>query len=213
MIRGVARRNLPRPDAAEYPWDPERTCALVGDDPALAAALERRLSARAWRVVTLPQAASGDGHDAPWAQLGRVGALISVAPRSDGDDLLGGADDDAWLLGQFRLARRVSADLQTLGAPRSWFVAVTRIDGALGLSPSHATSSVVAAGVYGLVKTLRLEWPTVFCRAIDLHPRLDAAFAAERIVEELHDPDHTLAEVGHGPDGRSTVAVTEQGHD
>lgn len=213
MIRGVARRALPRPDSAEYPWDPERTCALVGDDPALAAALERRLSARAWRVVTLPQAAIGDGHDAQWAQLGRVGAVVSVAPRSAGDELLGSAADDAWLMGQFRLARRVSADLQRLGAPRSWFVAVTRIDGALGLSPSHATSNVVAAGVYGLVKTLRLEWPTVFCRAIDLHPRLDAAFAAERIVEELHDPDQTLAEVGHGPDGRSTVAVMEQRDD
>lgn len=209
MIRGVARRSLPRPDAAEYPWDPDRACVVVGEAPALAAALERRLTARGWRVATVSSPAAIDD-DATWAPLGRIGAVVSIAPRASGDEILGSADDDAWLLAQFRLARRLSADLQALGAPRSWFVAVTRLDGALGVS---ASSSVITAGVYGLLKSLRLEWPTVFCRAIDVHPRLDAAFAAERIVEELHDPDQTLAEVGHGPDGRCTLAVTERRDD
>lgn len=218
MIRGVAIQRMPRPDAAEFPWDPDRVCVIVGDDAPLATALSRRLTARAWRVEVLSDtSATGGDLDARLASLGPIGGLISIAPRTRAgaatttvDEILGGTDDDAWLLAQFRLARRLSADLQTLGAARSWFVAVTRIDGALGMASSPAASSVVAAGVYGLIKTLRLEWPSVFCRAIDLAPRFDAAFAAERIVEELHDPDQTLAEVGHGPDGRVSIAVTER---
>jgi hypothetical protein len=137
-----------------------------------------------------------------------------VAKKNAGEELLGDAREEAWLLLAFRLARQLSPQLNALVAPRTWFVAVTRLDGKLGLASSPAlpgASGVVAAGVYGLVKTLRLEWPAVFCRAIDVHSGLDAAYAAERIVEELHDPDQTLGEVGHGPDGRSTIGVIEEG--
>ena len=220
MIRRAAIRRLPLPDSALYAWDPESVCLLLSDDAALSAALEKRLAARAWRVAAHTHAAVADGGlDALATSLGRVGALISIAPRatasgtkSAGEELLGNAREQAWLLSQFRLARRLSPALNAHGAPRTWFVAVTRLDGKLGLAPSPRASSVVAAGVYGLVKTLRLEWPSVFCRAIDLHPGLDAAFAAERVVEELHDPDQTLGEVGHCPDGRSTVGVMEVAH-
>jgi len=220
MIRRAAMRAMPRPDSAEYAWDPESVCVILSDDAPLSAALEKRLAARGWRVAVHTCSAVPDGGlDALAPPKGRVGALISVAPfasgmaaKSAGEELLGNALEEAWLLSQFRLARQLSPQLNALGAPRTWFVAVTRLDGKLGLGSSPKASGVVAAGVYGLVKTLRLEWPSVFCRAIDLHPELDAAFAAERIVAELHDPDQTLGEVGHCLDGRSTVCVIE-GHD
>lgn len=212
MIRRAAMRAMPRPDAAEYAWDPDSVCVILSDDAPLAAALEKRLAARGWRVAV-------HAHSAVPADLGRVGALISIAPRatetattSAGEELLGNAGEEAWLLSQFRLARQLSPQLNAIGAPRTWFVAVTQLDGKLGLGSSPYASGVVAAGVYGLLKTLRLEWPSVFCRAIDLHPELDAAFAAERIVAELHDPDQTLGEVGHCLDGRSTTCVLEE-HD
>lgn len=218
MIRHAAIRALPRPDAAEHAWEPARVCAIVGDDAVLAAALAKRLAARGWRVEVHPQPADADGGvDGLAARLERVGALISLAPRAAaptastaGEALLGDPRAEAWLLAQFRLARQLSPQLAAAGAARAWFVAVTRLDGRLGLAPTPTASSVVTAGVYGLVKTLRLEWPSVFCRAIDLHPALDAAFAAERIVEELHDPDRTLAEVGHDVDGRWTIVAREE---
>ena len=232
MIRRITLRAMSRPDSAEYAWDPESVCVLLSDDAPLSAALEKRLAARGWRVAVHTHSAVPEGDlDALTPSLGRVGALISIAPgstgwidraggsppivnamaaKSAGEELLGNAREEAWLLSQFRLARQLSPQLNALGAPRTWFVAVTRLDGKLGLGSSPKASGVVAAGVYGLVKTLRLEWPSVFCRAIDLHPELDAAFAAERIVEELHDPDQTLCEVGHCLDGRSTVSVIEE---
>lgn len=219
MIRRAAMRALPRPDSAEYAWDPESVCVILSDDAPLSAALEKRLAARGWRVAVHTGSSIPEGGlDALAPPKGRVGALISIAPgatemaaQSAGEELLGNAREEAWLLSQFRLARQLSPQLNALGAPRTWFVAVTRLDGKLGLGSSPKASGVVAAGVYGLVKTLRLEWPSVFCRAIDLHPELDAAFAAERIVAELHDPDQTLGEVGHCFDGRSTVFVIEDG--
>lgn len=219
MIRRVAVRALPRPDSAEYAWEPDSVCVLLSGDAPLAAALEKRLAAREWRVAVRTHAeVADDGLTALVPPKGRVGAVISVAPdpdrtevaaRSVGDELLGSAREEAWLLSQFRLARRLSAQLNAPGAPRSWFVAVTRLDGQLGLGAPPLAAGVVAAGVFGLIKTLRLEWPSVFCRAIDLHPDLDAAFAAERIVAELHDPDPSLGEVGHGPHGRVTIGVIE----
>lgn len=217
MIRRAAIRALPRPDSAEYAWDPDSVAVILSEDAPLSTALEKRLAARGWRVAVYPYSVVPEGGlDAPAPPLGRIGALISVAPGPDGmaatsagEELLGNAREEAWLLSQFRLARQLSPQLNALGAPRTWFVAVTRLDGKLGLASSPRASGVVAAGVYGLVKTLRLEWPSVFCRAIDLHPELDAAFAAERIVAELHDPDQSLGEVGHGLDGRSTVCVIE----
>ncbi len=220
MIRRVAIRALPRPDAAEYAWDPDSVCVILGDDAALSTALSRRLAARGWRVAAHPPSAVVDGSlDALLAGPGRVGAVISIAPLASdtsakpaGQALLGDAAEEAWLLSQFRLARQLSPHLNAAGAPRTWFVAVTRLDGKLGLAPAPDTTGVLTAGVLGLVKTLRLEWPAVFCRAIDLDPALDAAFAAQRIVEELHDPDQTLGEVGHGPDGRSTLGVFEDVH-
>lgn len=220
MIRRVAVRALPRPDSAEYAWEPDSVCVLLSGDAPLAAALEKRLAARGWRVVVRTHAEVADGGlEALVPPRGRVGALISVGPgpdgatevaaRSAGEALLGNPREEAWLLSLFHLARLVSPQLNAPGAPRSWFVAVTRLDGQLGLGSSPLTAGVVAAGVFGLVKTLRREWPSVFCRAIDLHPELDPAFAAERVVAELHDPDPSLGEVGHGLHGRATIGVIE----
>jgi hypothetical protein len=217
MIRRVESRALPRPDVAEYSWDMGSVCLILSEDAPLSAALEKRLTARSWRVAVQTHSAILDGRFDALHRLGRIGALISIAPRegvmgakSVGEELLGSPREEAWLLSQFRLAKLLSPQLNTLSAPRTWFVAVTRLDGKLGLDSSPKTSGIVAAGVHGLIKTLRLEWPSVFCRALDLHPRLDAAFAAERIIEELHDPDQTIGEVGHCPDGRWTSGASEE---
>jgi hypothetical protein len=81
-----------------------------------------------------------------------------------------------------------------------------RLDGALGLT-GLGSSGPVAAGVLGLTKSLRLEWPEVFCRAVDLDPAMAPDAGAEAIMAELFDPDRLTAEVGWGPQGRVTLTV------
>ncbi|MCU0655108.1 MAG: hypothetical protein MUF64_07415 [Polyangiaceae bacterium] len=213
MIHRVALQALPPPDTGEYAWDPDRVCVLLTEDAPLAAALEERLSAAGWRVAALPRSALlGGDTEATLASLGSIGALIDVAPRSTGEEWLGDARGEAWLFSVFRLARLLSPQLNAAGAPRAWFVAVTRLDGKLGLAPSGQEVGLAVAGVYGLIKTLRLEWPSVFCRAIDLHPDLEPEAAAGRILDELNDPDQTLGEVGYGQDGRWTLRGIEAHH-
>ncbi|MGJ5761388.1 hypothetical protein [Streptomyces galbus] len=52
---------------------------------------------------------------------------------------------------------------------RAAFVTVTRLDGSFGLS-GVAEDAAPAGGVGGLVKTLAVEAPELFCRAVDLAP-------------------------------------------
>ena len=63
---------------------------------------------------------------------------------------------------------------------RSYFLTVNRLDGAFGLDSStsfRANFGAIGAGLFGLTKSLKWEWPKVFTRAIDLSPTLDAQVA------------------------------------
>jgi hypothetical protein len=68
--------------------------------------------------------------------------------------------------------------------------------------------SPISGGLFGLVKTLNLEWESVFCRAIDLSPALGAARSVECILTELNDPNRLISEVGYTLTERSTLALT-----
>ncbi|GAA0819575.1 hypothetical protein GCM10009111_23790 [Colwellia asteriadis] len=90
---------------------------------------------------------------------------------------------------------------------RASFVVVTHQGGNLGFSnddfKAHEQSDLVQAGLNGLVKTLSHEWPTVFCRLIDLplvsasSTKVSAAKAASYIYDEFLDADTSLIEVGY----------------
>ena len=95
---------------------------------------------------------------------------------------------------------------------RRAFLTVARLNGAFGLSTGLDADSVeafspIVGGLFGLVKTLRAEWPTVFCRALDLHPTAELASAADCIVSELHDPEQGLVEVSYAQGRRSTLVA------
>jgi hypothetical protein len=87
---------------------------------------------------------------------------------------------------------------------RGYFLTVARLDGKFGLG-NTSDSSAVSGGLFGLTKTLNLEWQSVFCRAIDLDSALDASHAVQHIVAELHDPNCLITEVGYGAHGRTTL--------
>ena len=103
----------------------------------------------------------------------------------------------------FLMARHLKAPLaQTAGQARPAFLTVTQMDGQFGLNGTKSTDPY-PGGFAGLTKTLRLEWPSVFCRAIDIHPDVDAQAAAQVILDEIHDADLRLTEVGYTPAGVS----------
>ncbi len=110
----------------------------------------------------------------------------------------------------FLMARHLKAPLNAAAAQtRPTFLTVTQMDGQFGLNGSKS-SDPYPGGFAGLTKSLRLEWPEVFCRALDIHPDVEAREAAADILEELHDADLRLTEVGYTPAGRFTVALESE---
>ena len=91
---------------------------------------------------------------------------------------------------------------------RPAFLAVTRQDGAFGTTNS-GQDTILGGGLFGLTKSLNLEWPTVFCRAIDLSPELTATEAAEKIRQELYDANICLSQTAYTAEGKRYTLVAE----
>ena len=116
-------------------------------------------------------------------------------------------DKEDVLKSVFLMARHLKKPLTAAGEnTRPAFLTVTQMDGLFGLN-GNASKDPLPGGFAGLTKTLRLEWKDVFCRALDVHPDIDAQSAVACIQDELHDPDLHLAEVGYTPEGRFTLAL------
>ncbi len=92
---------------------------------------------------------------------------------------------------------------------RSCFCTVAHLDGAFGLE-YKVNFGAIGAGLFGLTKTLRWEWPKVFTRALDLSPNLDPKQSAQHILAELHDPNLYISEVAYGSQGRVTLVANNK---
>jgi len=68
---------------------------------------------------------------------------------------------------------------------------------------------VIEGGLFGLTKSLNLEWTRVFCRALDVADGLSAETASRAILGELSDPNRLIVEVGIGTGGRVTLVAPE----
>jgi acyl carrier protein len=107
----------------------------------------------------------------------------------------------------FLIAKHLKEDLSSAGKKGyAAFITVTHLDGQFGLS-LKSSGEPVSGGLFGLTKTLNLEWDDVFCRAIDLDPELDNEMAADCITAELFDPNRLISEVGYNKNGRFTLVV------
>ena len=102
----------------------------------------------------------------------------------------------------FLLAKHLKAPLNTLAEQhRTAFLTVSRLDGALGTqNPGNVSPN--GGGLFGLSKSLNIEWPKVFCRGVDIAPEINAAAVAEKIVQELYDADQSLTDTAHHKDGK-----------
>ncbi len=230
-LRPIAVRlqGLPAPDSVEFDLPEGHVCLVVDDGSPTSTALVERLRRLAWRVVRLGsgETARQTTHDVQLTDLGEdavraalasvhaehgpVGACIYLHPRRGEapDGAVLSAPQRARLTLPFLIAKHLQPDLAyaaTLG--RACFVTVTALDGRLGLG-GVADADPVAGGVAGLTKTLRLEWPEVYCRAVDLDPSMGAEEGAAAILAELHDPNRLVAEVGCGRQGRVTLVAGE----
>ncbi|QUQ72490.1 SDR family NAD(P)-dependent oxidoreductase [Kutzneria sp. CA-103260] len=164
--------------------------AFLAGDTELARALATRLAADGWTVH--------HGELPPELDL-----AIWFADETGGVE--------AALREALLLAGRVQDRLRAAASVgRAAFLTVTRLDGQLGLAGTADIDRAVLGGLPGLVKTLALEAPEVFCRAVDLEPALDDARGAELLLAELSDVDGKHQQIGHRVDGtRCTIALRD----
>ena len=218
---------LPAPDLLEFSLPEGHVCVIADEGTPAGAELARSLRARGWPVVTLrlPGAAPapdnsessmvslGDWGEAPLVNhlaalerdFGPVGGFIHLQPAGDGEWF--GAREKAGLKWLFLAAKHLKRPLnEAAQRGHSFFVTVTRLDGHLGLGQG-STFPAVNGGVMGLTKTLNLEWPQVFCRAVDVSPTLATEHVVEAIVAELHDPNRLIVESGWSEQGRCTLST------
>jgi acyl carrier protein len=136
-------------------------------------------------------------------EFGQPAGFIHLHPISKGEGLF--SDQESELVKQvFLIAGSLKTDLeQTDSGSRNVFMTVTRTDGTLGLN--NIESFQEGSGLTGLVKSLNWEWPEVFCRAIDLSNNIDPEHGGRLVLQEIHDPDLGLLEVGLSASARVTL--------
>ncbi len=139
---------------------------------------------------------------------GKIGAFIHNHPANNLKFQIETAfpESDKSILKQvFFLAKHLQTHLsENADRYRNVFMTVTRLNGKLGFG-SPGDFSSIAGGLYGLVKTANIEWPSVFCRAIDFDPNMNDDEVTERLQQELYDPDLRLTETGYSATERVTL--------
>ncbi len=212
--------ELPAPDQLADAY-PQGSGALVIDDgselaPALAALLAGTgRHVHVLRLPGVPQRVSGvkDHALTGWGVTELAERMeLALADRVSLVVALGAADGGDWSEGTRRLAHTLLAAkyaveplIAAADAGRAAFVTVTRLDGTFGLSGVDEELAP-AAGVSGLVKTLAVEAPRLFVRAVDLDPALSAEAGAALVLTEAHDAVGDTPQVGH--DGTRRVGLT-----
>ncbi|NUT91003.1 MAG: SDR family NAD(P)-dependent oxidoreductase, partial [Saccharothrix sp.] len=92
---------------------------------------------------------------------------------------------------------------------RTAFIAVSRIDGKLGLDEPEGPKALLG-GLSGLTNTLAIEAPHLFTRTVDLSPGLPDDTATRLLLQELEDADPTPTKIGIDTNGtRHTPTLTE----
>ena len=229
-IHKIRLLPLPPPDqlAQEIPED--RPLVISGDSSPLADQLAELLHQDGWKVVLWGPGDSGEdpvriekAENFPRLQhsggdldklraslrelkenYGPPAGFIHLHPKLS-DQHRDFSPQERKLIKQvFFTAQQLENDLQhSPPQGRTFFLAVTQVDGNLGLHPDGPFQ--LGSGLPGLIKTLRREWPTVFCRAVDLAPQLSPKEQARAVRKEIYDPDQRLVEIAVNVGGRWTL--------
>ena len=144
-------------------------------------------------------------------QLGQIGGFIHLQPEADATNpaALNLSDDSFTHVSQaFLWAKLLQPKLTLESAGRRCFITVSRIDGGFGYLNTQQlqTAELNQAALAGLTKTLSHEWPSVFCRALDVAGDVDATHLADAITLELVDAQTNLIEVGISTDTKGNLS-------
>ncbi|WP_414548492.1 beta-ketoacyl synthase N-terminal-like domain-containing protein [Anabaena sp. CCY 0017] len=222
---------LPPPDSLDFAL-PEGHVSVITDDGSLTTSqLAQTLSERGGKVVVLsfppaivPQQSPLPGGvnrvvladmteellqhklSAIATHFGTIGAFIHIHPVFEANQTPAYIEQEKAIVKHvFFMAKHLKQTLnEVAGYERSCFLTVNRLDGAFGLE-HNVNFGVIGAGLFGLTKTLKWEWPKVFTRAIDLSPAINPHQSAEYIIAEMHDPNIYINEVAYGSQGRVTL--------
>jgi hypothetical protein len=234
----VQLKSLPEPDQLDFEL-PEGHCCLISDDGTdLTVEVLRQFAQHAWPVVVLrfPQDVIARHRPLPEgtrvlqldnlneahletclteaARLyGPTAVFVHLQPacsECQGEGLTFTLSGRQVLQSVFMTAKYLKETLnKAAGGGRAAFMTVVRLDGEFGLG-QHGDFDPTSGGLFGLVKSLNLEWEAVFCRALDLEPNLDPVQAASLIFAELRDPNRRIVEVGYSENGRATLTLEPQ---
>lgn len=130
------------------------------------------------------------------SEQGKIdGVVYWCAKRQDGLSVreLFSASDYQCVAGVYWLARRLQRSLS--GASQNYFFIVSQGDGQLGCVTPEPLS-VISSALSGLVKSLNIEWKSVFCRYLDIASSYSPSEVAAMVVQELQDTMQEMAEVG-----------------
>ena len=236
--QGFARlKPLPLPDFWEFTLPDNHVCLITDDGTTTSVRLAETLAKKNWNVVMLsfPTSTISErqplSQDIPRVELknlsethlektlqavskdhGEIGGFIHVSPPhipTTDEGILVSEDGKDLLRHTFLIAKHLKIPLMrtTPSGRRRFFLTIARLNGRLGIGEGNFR--MVDGGLFGLVKTLNQEAESVFCRAIDLSPDLNADQSLLAILAELHDPDTRIVETGRGPHGRVTLVAEE----
>jgi acyl transferase domain-containing protein len=232
LIRGVVSlKSLPMPDHLAIKTPANQLALIVDDGSELTAKLAKKLMSNGNKVVVLALPEGLVSKRSPLPDLieqvvlvdssensiqsaleaidnkyGPVGIFIHLDPANGSFDDFSESEKSI-VKTIFLIAKHLKEDLTQSGKTGyAAFLTVSRLDGQFGLSQSSNVEPV-SGGLFGLTKTLNLEWDDVFCRAVDLHPEMNPNLAADHIVAELSDPNRLLSEVAYTENGRYTLVV------
>ncbi len=231
--RPVQLKILPPPDSLDFDLPEGHICLITDDGSLTTSQVAELLTEKGWKVVVLsfPQSVVFQTSVLPAGVInvkladlteehlqqqlsaialnyGTIGAFIHLNPAfqvSHNGRIPYLAEEKAIVKHVFLIAKHLKKSLnETARYGRSLFCTTARLDGAFGLE-HKVNYGPISAGLFGLTKTLKWEWQKVFCRAIDLHPAINAQESAQHIIAELHDPNNCISEVGYGSQGRVTI--------
>ena len=144
-------------------------------------------------------------------EYGKVGTFIHLHPHltfQNGNFSQHFQTEKTILKTVFLLAKHLQQPLTELGKKqRANFLTISQMDGKLGFG-KRGNVSVLAGGLRGLVKSLNLEWSSVYCRTVDLEYELPTEQKSSQVLAELHDADVSIIETAFSNEGRKTIIVT-----
>ncbi len=237
--RGIVQlKSLPEPDQMDFIL-PDGHCCLVTDDGTeLTAEVLQRLEGRGWPVVVLrfPQEVVAQAQPLPTgtrlvqmtdmsdtqlqaglAEVARLGGPVAVfvhlhsaCHECQGDGITFTSSGRQVLQSVFMMAKYLKETLNKAAQQgRAAFLTVVRLDGEFGLG-ERSDYDPTSGGLFGLVKSLNLEWEAVFCRALDLAPDLETRQMADLVLAELQDPNRRIVEIAHSANGRATLTLVPE---